>query len=140
MSTNQYGLNNQVFNTVTVYKGKINNIPIFSWDFISPCIKERCGIFERCRFAQGEGLYSLEQKHSHVLDQFCTTQKRYVDKIFDTLIYSNRDTLTEEDSIRLGLMVMPLFGHLIKLKIAEAGHDQVLFEDGKGMKKINPIY
>lgn len=140
MSVNQYGLNNQVANTVTVYKGKINDIPIFSWDFISPCIKEKCGIFARCRYAQGEGLYSLEQKYSHVLDQYCTTQKRYVDKVFDTLIYSNRDTLTAEDSIRLGLMVMPMFGHLIKLKIAEAGFDQIIFEDSKGTKRINPIY
>jgi hypothetical protein len=140
MSVNQYGLNNQVTNTVTVYKGKINDIPILAWDFISPCIREKCGIFTRCRFAQGEGIYQLEQKYSHVLDKYCTTQKRYVDKIFDTLIYSNRDTLTAEDSLRLGLMVMPMFGHLIKLKIAEASFDQILFEDSKGMKKINPIY
>jgi len=140
MSNNAYGLNNQTFNTVSVYKGKLNNVPVFSWDFISPCIKEKCGIYERCRFAQGEGLYSFEIKHAHVQDKYCTTQKRYIDKVFETLIFSNRDTLTPEDSIRLGLMVMPMFGHLIKLKIAEAGEDQILFTDVKGMKKINPIY
>lgn len=140
MSTNAYGLNNQVFNTVAVYKGKLGDIPIVSWDFISKCVGEQCGIFERCRYAQGEGLKTFEKVHSSVLDRFCTTQKRYVDQVFKSLIYSNRDSLTIEDSIRLGLMVMPLFGHLIKLKIAEAGIDQVIASNSKGKWVINPIY
>jgi hypothetical protein len=139
MATNSYGLNNQTFNSVTVYKGKLGDIPIVSWDFISKCVGEQCGIYERCRYAQGEGLQTFEKKYSNVLEKYCTTQKRYVDQVFKSLIYSNRDSLTIEDSIRLGLMVMPLFGHLIKLKIAEAGIDQVISYH-KEKLVINPVY
>jgi hypothetical protein len=137
MGNEKWTLTRQNMNTVAIRRGSAGNVPIFSWDFVGKCKREECGIFERCNYAGGMNINTSEYNK---LGDICWTQKRYVDHVFNTLIFENKDRMTPEQSVHLGLFIMPLFGHLIRFKIAEAGNDDTMVTTYKGARVVNPIY
>lgn len=122
-----------------VYKGRggKTKVRMFCWDFVGQCDKT-CGIRKRCVHLAGFGLKAPEMEMMKRTN-ICIVQKKYLDIIYETLM-DDVDKFSEQDSISLGLHLMPLYGHLIKMKIAEASMNSLLIDSPGGKKSINPIY
>jgi hypothetical protein len=127
--------------TPTIHKGwakNSNKTKILCWDMIGSCDPE-CGIKARCGYVDGRGLNNFEYSEGKKKN-ICFIQKKYLDTVYEILLGQSLPNMDEKQSIELGLSIMPLFGHLVKMKISEVSVDSVLLIDKQGKKYANPIY
>lgn len=117
-----------------------SDAPICSWDFVEACTGKKCGIHERCKYFQEGKTVPKPELLEWGKNPPCLVQKHYVNSVYTALTNPNRGELSPEDAVRVGLFVMPLFGSLIKMKIAEASMNGVVYFNKQGNPAINPIY
>jgi hypothetical protein len=115
-------------NTVGIFArslGKNTKKTFIGWESINDCTNEDCPIQPRCPFLKRGK---------------CSVQVSYLNHFYD---YLADKYLTCEDDIlfQVGMMLMPLYGTLIKLKMIEASltMGDISFTTNRGYN-IHPIY
>jgi hypothetical protein len=98
---------------------------LISWDAIPRCSGESCPITNICDYAQ---------------DRNCTVTYQYVKGVALIMFRNYKDELSEEQWLRVGLHLMPLYKALCRMKIYELGLGTVVNIDDKGSRKVNPIF
>lgn len=99
---------------------------LLTWDAIPPCQDEQCPAHHMC------GRYQHKGK--------CTVMLSYMKGIGTVLLREYKDVMTDEDLIKIGLHLLPLYRNLCKLKIEELGVRRVLNTNMQGNYVVNPIY
>lgn len=109
---------------VSITKGSTpDGIPVVMWDSIPECDPERCQIVEVCPY---------EQRGK------CAVRKEYLDYVYRHFMGSV-DGKDKMALFKIGMEIVPLFSHLVTLKIASHG-TQATYFDAKGNIKVNPLY
>lgn len=111
-----------------VRKGTLDGEKLFvSWDVIPMCTAEACPAVDYCKYLKGTHLK-------------CKIMKDYLQSV-NLVIFRNFKGVFEEDQMmRIGLELIPLYRILCKLKIEEIPLTQVTGLDDKGIRRANPIY
>jgi len=105
---------------MTLYKGKLGDVQLIMWDALPQCVEE-CTIYTTCPFDKGR----LK----------CEMRRRYLESVMKSLEEGVKKK-DEISALTIGLLIAPLFQHLISFKIFEhsLGHNIM------AKTKIHPIY
>lgn len=99
----------------------------FVWNTITPCHSEDCPIFDSCPHDKTEG-------------GKCKVESQYVKAVATMAYRVFRKKFTEDQFFVVGMHILPLYRHLCRLKVWEWSVANVMYEDDKGKRHINPIY
>ena len=107
---------------MTLYKGKLGDVQLIMWDALPGCTTE-CTIYDSCP-------YEGTQKRLK-----CEMRRRYLESVMTSLEkgIKQKDEMT---SLTMGLLVAPLFSHLISFKI----HSHSLQHDVMVKNRIHPVF
>lgn len=98
---------------------------LFAWDAVQECSQSRCPIHTQCA-------YDKKGK--------CLVQLRYVETIMLTVTKTYK-YLDDVQLTKIGIQLLPLYSHLVRLKIIERGITlENIVESVKGKKHIHPIF
>ena len=109
---------------LSIYKGSTpDGVAVVQWDSIPECDSDHCNIKELC---------------PHTKSGKCGVQKEYLEYVYTHYIGS----VNPKDKMalfKIGIELVPLYSHLITLKIANHGRRATYITD-KGDLKINPLF
>ena len=105
-----------------VDKGKSQGVEFTSLDIVEDCAGHECGLFKVC---------------THEKRGQCQMQIGFLGSAAGRLLKLAREG-SQEDALRIGMLVMPLFLHLVKLKMVEYGSG-VLVSTKMGVS-VTPIF
>ena len=110
--------------SMTLYKGKLGDVQLIMWDALPDCV-DACTIFDTCPYEK------MARKRIK-----CEMRRRYLESVMNSLEkgIEKKDEMT---SLTVGLMLAPLFQHLISFKIFEHGLSHNLMSS---KTKIHPVY
>jgi len=100
------------------------SIMLYSWDVVQECIGDDCPAYLICKFKKVGRCYA---------------QTQYL-RAISSVVFRNYQNLTEPQLYRIGMHLVPLYKTLIRLKIEELGVTSVLYTDGRGNKRVNPLF
>lgn len=125
--------------TFAISKDESIKLPLVAWDSINICNAQDCPIgIDRCPY----GRRQIERILSTKTEQKCLVQAKYLRLVYQNLITSTTKRagklMDEHTMSEIGLLLLPLYGHLIKFKLIEAslGYKQILTTKGG----VNQIY
>lgn len=107
-----------------IKKGDFGNIPLIMWDAIPDC-DDRCNIWETCPY----------EKNRHK----CEMRRQYVSSIVGQLEKAIK-IKDETNVLKMGLILMPLFSHLVDFKILHHSLNGEPVVINRGSTKIHPVY
>ncbi len=97
---------------------------LFAWDAVQECQKENCVVASRCNYLR-VGKCGLQVSYLKTLtDTICSTYK-YLDDI---------------QYFKIGMQIIPLYSHLLRLKLLEMSITDIVYTNAKGIKFIHPVY
>jgi hypothetical protein len=106
-------------------KGEIRKgIELFAWDGIQDCANEECIVFNKCQYLKRGK---------------CAVHVSYIKQLTDTICISYK-YLDEMQYFKIGMQIIPLYSHLLRLKLLEMSIQSITFENNKGIKFIHPVY
>lgn len=108
---------------------------MYMWDVVMDCMHHDCPLHHRCP-------YFRRIKKIKNLDK-CKVQMEYINIVYKALMDRfDCAKITNEQVMRIGMQVLPLYTQLFKMKMIEfnVGMDDVVSKSGKGGKSIHPIY
>ncbi len=110
---------------IDIYKGEIRKgVKFFAWDAVQDCSKNNCPAFKKCEFLK-KGK--------------CAVQVKYLKTLTET-IQRNYKYLDEMQLFKVGMQIIPLYSHLLRLKLVEMGIEEVIYMNNKGGKFVHPVY
>lgn len=113
------------------------NLQMFCWDPVALCEPSKCPIGDWCK-------YKDPPSHQRALSgKFkCLIQSQYMNYIYrSTFLREDRESkLTEERIHKYGLLIVPLYLQLIKLKIVELSLHNPMIVNDKGGTSVHPVY
>ncbi len=99
------------------------------WNVITPCRQEECPIFEDC-----------PHEEKKLKGGKCKVEQGYINTV-SAMVYRNfRDKFSEDQFFIVGMHILPMYRHLCRLKVWEWSVREVMYEDDKGKRHLNPIY
>jgi len=111
--------------TIPIVKGATTEgIPVVMWDAVPQCDVHYCQIAATCPYIEEGSL--------------CGVRKEYLDYVYRHFMGS----VNAEDKqalFRIGFELIPLFSHLVSLKIANHGRPVTTLTD-KGSVQVNPLF
>lgn len=109
------------------------HLPLVAWDSISICNGQSCPVnARRCPYFRRIAQRMIRTNE----EQRCHVQAKYLRLVYQNLISAHtRKNLKQMDEAvmtNIGLLLLPLYGHLIKFKLIEAGldYDQMIRPNG----------
>lgn len=99
------------------------------WNVITPCRQEECPIYDDC-----------PHDDRKIKGGKCRVEQGYVNSIGDMVYRNFKGKFTEDQFFIIGMHVLPMYRHLCRLKIWEWSVREVMYEDDKGRRHLNPIY
>lgn len=108
---------------MTIYKGKLGDVQLIMWDALPDCTEE-CDIYFECPYVGGS-----RQRNK------CEMRRRYLEAVMQSLDKGIKE-VDEITSLTVGLLIAPLFQHLISFKIFTHGMGHNIMVG----KKIHPVY
>lgn len=115
-------------------KGEIATRPgsqsMMMWDVAMDCLKEDCPFHNKCSFVK-KGT------------EKCTAQVEYVNIVYMAMMDRfDVAKITDEQIIKIGMQIIPLYTQLFKMKMIEYGLDYrgVVNEGKGGSLSIHPVY
>ena len=108
------------------------DLPLIAWDSISQCDGTSCPVVKNCPFFRRIA-YKIAKTNQ---EQKCLVQAKYLRLVYSNLIQAHtRKYLKQMDEStmqNIGLLLMPLYGQLIKFKIVESQYklDQIVRANG----------
>lgn len=114
------------------------SLPLVAWDSISSCNGENCPVgLKQCPY----GRKLLQKMAEEKVSQKCLVQAKYLRLVYQNLVTSNTkkrlNQLDEMTMTNIGLLLLPLYGHLIKFKLVEAS---LSLNDTIVQGKPHPVY
>lgn len=97
---------------------------LFAWDSIQDCKESDCCVAHRCN-------YLRKGK--------CGLQTAYIKTLTNTICGSYK-YLDDMQYFKIGMHIIPLYSHLLRLKLLEMSLSDVVYETAKGVKFIHPVY
>jgi len=96
-------------NTPNISRGRTKTgNKVVSWDVLSYCLPDECPMREVCPYKKRP-------------DVKCMVELKYVNAVYDLFIGANMEDMDALALNRAGLMLIPLYHQLVKLKIAAYG-------------------
>lgn len=112
--------------TLNLEKGDIREgHKLFAWDGIQDCSQEDCAVYSKCNNSLHKGKCAV---HVNYLKTLCNT------------IVSTYKYLDEMQYFKIGMQIIPLYSHLLRLKLLEMSVVDVVYVNNKGVKFIHPVY
>jgi len=112
-------------NSFDFNKGDIREgMKLFAWDGIQDCSAVLCCVFDKCLFLKRGK---------------CAVHVNYIRQLTDTIACSYK-YLDEMQYFKIGMQIVPLYSHLLRLKLLEMSLSQIVFVNNKGIKFIHPVY
>jgi hypothetical protein len=105
------------------------------WDVAMPCLHTECPFYNRCAF--------IRRKKKPALMEKCQAQIEYVNIVYKALMDRfDVATITDEQIIKIGMQIIPLYTQLFKMKMIEysLGYYDIAQEGKKGSLSIHPVY
>jgi hypothetical protein len=100
-----------------------DNIKMFAWDGIKEC-NPNCPMIDECTYLhKGK----------------CAVQIQYVQTLYNSIL-TTYSYLDEAMLFKIGMELIPLYVHLVKLQIVELSLDTPMESTEKGMPFVHPIY
>lgn len=97
---------------------------LFAWDAIQECRSNDCCVASKC---------------SYLKKGKCGLQVHYLKTLTNT-ICSTYKYLDDMQYFKIGMQIIPLYSHLLRLKLLEMSITDVVYENAKGIKFIHPVY
>ena len=96
-----------------------------AWDAIQPCVPRDCPMEHLCMYVKvGK----------------CKVLSSYLKGVTSIIFRNYKEKLTEDQFLKIGLHIIPLYKNLCRMKMYELGLDNVVYTDDKGNYKANPIF
>jgi len=118
-------------------KGSWNDIFLITWDFADKCIKKECPMYNVCD-------YHKRETRNGVPSDKCFMQQRYLRNVIAATMQKmdKRKGMTQENVIKLGYHILPLYAQLFKFKMMEyqMKSSDLVYISEKGTPKVHPIY
>jgi hypothetical protein len=112
-----------------VKEGSKDLVRFSVWSTITPCRQDECPIFADC-----------PHEEKKIKGGRCKVEQGYVNSTA-AMVYRNfRNKFTEDQFFFVGMHILPLYRHLCRMKIWEWSVREVMYEDDKGRRHLNPIY
>jgi hypothetical protein len=99
------------------------------WNTLTPCMNEECPIYDDCPH---------EEKKKR--GGKCKVEQGYINSTAAMVYRTFRDRFTEDQFFIVGMHILPMYRHLCRMKIWEWAVREVMYEDEKGRRHLNPIY
>lgn len=121
----------------------VKDFYLVAWDFAVPCDYEKCVVYDRCTYLEKwtmregkEGLGKAGRTDK------CVMQMRYLRNVMTAFVGKMKQTQKneQEDIIKFGFSLLPLYAQLFKFKLYEFGNNDVMVYSARGDSKINPVY
>jgi hypothetical protein len=100
------------------------DIMMFAWDGIRECTRDECPVVDQCKYI-----------HSGR----CSVQVQYVESLYKAIL-STYSYLDETMLFKIGMEVIPLYTHLVRLQIIELSLTTPMTESAKGTAMVHPVY
>ena len=149
MSSKMTNLMKRKAGRVLLHKGTWNGIPMQLWDFSQTCVREKCGIGEVCTYKGYEFPVSSEiSDYDNPKEEIptifkCPLHAKYLHSVLVAALNKlSKMNMSEENAVKLGYTLIPLYNQLFKFKLIEyniVGED-VLTTTAKGDIKVHPIF
>jgi len=128
------------------YKSKEGDkVFLWAWDFLEECQGEDCPLYEKCRYVKKvekyfrEGVIDGGKKYS---DWKCYMHQTYLMGVIRAVMdkISNKKDMKQENVIKLGYQLIPLYSQLFKFKMWEYGNTELVTYSERGGIKVHPVY
>jgi len=131
-------ISNKWFGGLDLVKGVSSaDVDVIAWDSAGLCTMDKCPIITDCDRAFG--IRDRIAREEEVPK--CVVQATYLNTVHRMLVEEKGEKLSASDSVRIGLMVLPLFGQLIRFKLWEIGlGGDIIIGSDKGKIGIHPVY
>lgn len=101
-----------------------------SWDVIPLCDGDGCPMAEH---GLCDGPYDQGCKCKHVI--------QYLDAVVEPIFENFADELTHQDAIEIGMMMVPLYIDLVRIKMAAVDNADIMYVSTKtGIPVVNPLF
>lgn len=123
------------------YRGVDDGVYLITWDFVGKCVYEECRLFEKCQYKNLASMKRENKDKSYFTDN-CLMQYRYLKNVLFGFIEKMRKEkkVEQEDVLKFGFHMLPLYTQLFKFKMFEHGKADILVYTSRGDAKINPVY
>lgn len=105
---------------------------LVAWDFASACTREKCPVFSRCMY-----LNEWEERDK------CRMQQQYflsIIKAFAAAAEKNDGRASQDEVVKFGYSLLPLYGQLFRFKLFELGDGELMTLNARGEVRVNPIF
>lgn len=108
------------------HRGK-TSMPFVIWESVDKCDTTRCPVATGCEYI------------GFCQDGKCAVQAKYLSSVINTVFSAINGKADELALMEVGMLLIPLFNQLVKLKIQEVGLQGQIVEMTKKGPMINPI-
>lgn len=117
-----------------------NSVYMVAWDFVEECTHEDCPLHGICHYVdsfymRGNGVNGGSNK--------CLMQQRYLKNVLHAVmdkIGDKKGEMNQENVIKLGYHLMPMYAQLFKFKCFEYTKPKLVYTTEKGTPKVHPVY
>lgn len=115
-----------------------NSVFLVAWDFVEECEGEDCPIYDICTYK--DSFYM--KKGVNGGSGKCLMQQRYLKNVLHAIMekITNKGEMNQENVIKLGYHLLPLYNQLFKFKVVEYTVDKMVYVSDKGNPQIHPVY
>lgn len=99
-------------------------VAMYAWDGIKECTNLECPVVDQCKYVH----------HGK-----CAVQVEYIQTLYKTM-FSTYSYLDETMLFKIGMEIVPLYVHLIRLQIVELSLHTPITLTEKGNQAIHPVY
>jgi len=123
-----------------VEKGNWEGIYLIAWDFADECSGKKCNLYEKCVYKDYTQM--KKKKGTPGASSKCMLQQRYLKNVLYAIMekMKKKREMTQENVIKLGFHMLPLYAQLFKFKIYEYDHRELVYISEKGTPKVHPVY
>jgi hypothetical protein len=99
------------------------------WNTITPCLQDECPIYADCPHEERKKMGGK-----------CEVEQGYINAVANMVYRNFKGQFSEDQFFIVGMHILPLYRHLCRLKVWEWSVREVMYEDDKGRRHLNPIY
>lgn len=114
---------------LSIKQGRDELVRFCVWSTLTPCMSEECPIFEGCPHEE------KKQRGGK-----CKVEQSYINTVASMVYRNFHKRFTEDQFFIVGMHILPMYRHLCRLKIWEWSVREVMYEDDKGRRHLNPIF
>lgn len=141
--------------TVGIRKTTVDGINVICWDATDDCDPYNCLIAGRCEYAhigrrvheQNKYVRKKAEEEKREVELFeleeipcCQMEKEYLYQSYKMALNAFAGDLTQEIVTKIGFHLIPLYLHLIQIKMALKGNPERIYFLDNGTMKVNPLY